>query len=204
MGTLGGSSGVLNSFACYVLRACLLVTWWERRPCGLRLLRQASWWKFYGDWQREGKVRGASGKSSGDGAGARVAVLEDHETAILEVERQVELLEKRVRDCDTFAAVVDTVRTRLQETQKVVAELATMLDKSDRDLRKQLDRTFTELEDDLELRVDEVAKSVRDGSNEIQVLARAVKNLEQWGDEVAYRYLRPLEDRVKHLEQCWS
>ena len=44
VGTLGGSSGALNSFACYVLRACLVVTWWERRPCGLRL---ASWWKFY-------------------------------------------------------------------------------------------------------------------------------------------------------------
>ena len=126
VGTLGGSSGVLNSFACYVLRACLLVTWWERRPCGLRLLGQASWWKFYGNWlATRGKSTSASGKSSGDGAGARVAarfVLEDHETAILEVERQVELLEKRVRDVDTFAAVVDTMETRVQETQKVVAE----------------------------------------------------------------------------------
>ena len=111
---------------------------------------------------------------------------------------------EQVLDSDTFAVVVDTVQTRLQETQKVVAELAIMLDKSDRDLRKQLDSTFSELEDDLELRVDEVAKSVRDGSKEIQVLARAVKNLEQWRDEVAYRYLRPLEDRVTHLEQCWS
>ena len=92
-----------------------------------------------------------------------------------------ELLEKRVRDFDTVAVVVDTVQTRLQETQKVVAELAIMLDKSDRDLRKQLDSTFSELEDDLELRVDEVAKSVLDSSKEIQVLARAVKNLEQWG-----------------------
>ena len=63
---------------------------------------------------------------------------------------------------------------------------------------------LTELEDDLELRVDEIAKSVLDGSKELQVLARAVKNLEQWSDEVANRYLRPLEDRVTHLERCWS
>ena len=49
---------------------------------------------------------------------------------------------------------------------------------------------------ELERQVDEIAKSVLDGSKEIQVLARAVKNLEQWSDEVAYRFLRPLEDRV--------
>ena len=79
-----------------------------------------------------------------------------------------------------------------------------MLDKSDLDLRKQLDSNFTELEDDLELRVDKIAKSVLDGSKDLQVLARSVKNLERWGDEVAYRYLRPLDDRVTHLEQCWS
>ena len=55
------------------------------------------------------------------------------------------------------------------------------------DLKKQWDSKVTELEDDLELRVDEIAKSVLDGSKELQVLARAVKNLERWGDEVAYR-----------------
>ena len=65
-------------------------------------------------------------------------------------------------------SVVDILETRVQETQKVVADL---------------DSNFTELEDDLELRVDELAKSVLDGSKEIQVLARSVKNLEQWGDE---------------------
>ena len=86
-------------------------------------------------------------------------------------------------------SVVDMLETRVQETQQVVADL---------------DNSLTELEDDLELRVDEIAKSVLDGSKEIQVLARAVKNLEQWSDEVAYRYLRPLEDRVTHLERCWS
>ena len=33
-------------------------------------------------------------------------------------------------------------------------------------------------------------------------LARAVKNLEQWGVDVTYRYVRPFEDRVAYLEQC--
>ena len=54
----------------------------------------------------------------------------------------------------------------------------------------------------LELRVDEIAKSVLDGSTELQVLTRSVKNLEH--DEVAYRHLRPLHDRVTHLERCLS
>ena len=57
-------------------------------------------------------------------------------------------------------SVVDMLETRVQEAQQVVADL---------------DNSLTELEDDLELRVDEIAKSVLDGSKEIQVLARAVK-----------------------------
>ena len=60
------------------------------------------------------------------------------------------------------------------------------------------------MEDDLELRVDEIAKSVLDSSKELQALARSVKNLERWSDEIAYRYLRPLDDRVTHFEQRWS
>ena len=171
-----------------------------------------------------GKRTSPSGTGSGKGAGARVAVrsvLEDHETAILELEREVEGL---ANDVDLFGrlqsdlqdivfknrdrsltiaelgmsletrvgrqvSVVDMLETRVQETQQVVADL---------------DNSLTELEDDLELRVDEIAKSVLDSSKELQVLARTVKNLEQWSDEVAYRYLRPLEDRVTHLERCWS
>ena len=171
-----------------------------------------------------GKRTSTSGTGSGKGAGARVAVrsvLEDHETAILELERQVEGL---ANDVDLFGrlqsdlqdivfknrdqshtiaelgmtletrverqvSVVDMLETRVQETQQVVADL---------------DNSLTELEDDFELRVDEIAKSVLDSSKEIQVLARAVQNLEQWSDEVAYRHLRPLEYRVTHLERCWS
>ena len=174
-----------------------------------------------------GKRTNTSGTGSGEGAGARVAVrsvLEDHETAILELERQVceveclvnhvDILEKLVAELQDIAfknkdrsltiaelgmnletkverqvPVVDMLDTRVQETRQVVADLYNSL---------------TELEDDFELRVDEIAKSVLDGSKEIQVLARAVKNLERWSDEVAYRYLRPLEDRVTHLERCWS
>ena len=150
-----------------------------------------------------GKRTSTSGTGSGEGAGARVAVrsvLEDHETAILELERQVceveclvnhvKTLEQLVmqlqhttsqtRDMSRTVAelgmkletrverqvsVVDMLETRVQETQKVVADL---------------DNNFTELEDDLELRVDEIAKSVLDSSKELQVLARSVKNLEQW------------------------
>ena len=174
-----------------------------------------------------GKRTSTSGTGSGQGAGARVAVrsvLEDHETAILELERQVCVVEGLANDVDLFGrlqsdlqdivfknrdqsrtiaelcskletrvdgqvSAVDMLETRVQETQQVAADL---------------DNSLTELEDDLELRVDEIAKSVLDGSKECQVLACAVKNLEQWSDEVAYRYLRPLEDRVTHLERCWS
>ena len=76
--------------------------------------------------------------------------VEFHDQAILELERQV--------------SVVDTLETRVQETQKVVAELAIKFEKSVRDLKKQWDSKVTELEDDLELRVDEIAKSMRDDS----------------------------------------
>ena len=175
---------------------------------------------------RELATRGTSpsGTGSGKGAGARVAVrsvLEDHETAILELERELEglvydfdlwtklvsnlqdtafktrdtshtiaelgsKLETRV---DGQVSAVDTLETKMQDMQTVVADLGNNL---------------TKLEDYLELRVDEIAKSVLDGSMEFQVLTRSVKNLEQWGDEVAYRHLRPLHDRVTHLERCLS
>ena len=137
------------------------------------------------NWQREGRGR----------------------TAILELEHQVEGL---ANDVDLFGrsfsgtgtslaplpnlvwvdgqvSAVDMLETKVQEMQTVVADL---------------DNSLTKLEDDLVLRVDEIAKSVLDGSLELQVLARSVKNLEQWGDEVAYRHLRPLHDRVTHLEHC--
>ena len=74
------------------------------------------------------------------------SVLEDHETGILELEGQMELLEKRVRDVETFAAVVFTMETRVQDTQKLVAELGRKLEKSVRDLKKQWDSKVTELE----------------------------------------------------------
>ena len=157
-----------------------------------------------------GKRTSTSGTGSGKGVGARVAVrsvLEDHETAILELERQVEglandvdlfgrlqsdlqdiVFKNRVKSraiaelgfkletrVDGQVSAVDMLETKVQEMQMVMADL---------------DNSLTKLEDDLALRVDEIAKSVLDGSTELQVLARSVKNLEQWGDEVAYRHLR--------------
>ena len=53
------------------------------------------------DLATRGKRRSASGAGSGEGAGAWVAVrsvLEDHETAILELERQVEGLVDRFQE----------------------------------------------------------------------------------------------------------
>ena len=182
---VGGSGGVHSSFARNVQLVCLLVVWLVARLLRLAPPGAGVLVEVLRELATRGKSTSASGEGSGQGAGARVAVrslLEDHETAILEVERQVELLEKRVRDFDTFAAAVDTMETRVQETQKVVAEFVINLDKSVRDLKKQWDSNFTELEDDLELRVEEIAKSMRDDSKELQVLARAVKNLEQRGD----------------------
>ena len=135
-----------------------------------------------------GKRTSTSSTGSGKGAGARVAVrsvLEDHETAILELERLA-------NDVDLFGRLQSDLHDivfKKRDKSRAIAELGFKL---------------TKLEDDLELRVDEIAKSVLDGSTELQVLARSVRNLEQWSDEVAYRHLRPLHDRVTHLEHCLS
>ena len=131
-----------------------------------------------------GKRTNTSGTVSGEGAGARVAVrsvLEDHETAILELERQVcevellaelqdiafknkdrsltiaELGMKLETRVERQVSVLDMLETTVQDTQQVVADLGS---------------SFAELEDDLEMRVDEIAKSVLDASKELQVLAR--------------------------------
>ena len=166
-----------------------------------------------------------SGTGSGKGAGARVAVrsvLEDHETAILELERQVCVVEGLENDVDLFGKLVSDLQDIVFKTRDqscVIAELGSkletrvdgqvsavdILETKVQDLQTvvaDLDNSLTKLEDDLELRVDEIAKSVLDGSTELQVLTRSVKNLEQWGDEVAYRHLRPLHDRVTYLERC--
>ena len=192
---LGGSGGTHSSSARYVQHAFFLVVWLVVRP--LRLAPPGA--GVLVETLRELATRGKRTSTSGNGSVR--SVLEDHETAILEVERlvyHVNLVEKLVeqlqhttsqtRDVSWTVAelgmkletrverqvsVLDTLETRVQEMQKVVADL---------------DSNFTELEDDLELRVDELAKTVLDGSKELQVLARSVKNLEQWSDEVAYRY----------------
>ena len=174
-----------------------------------------------------GKSASTSGTGSGKGAGARVAVrsvLEDHETAILELERQVSVVEGLENDVDLFGKLVSDLQDiafKNRDQHRVIAELGSKLETrvdgqvSAVDILEtkvqemlmvveDLDNSLTKLEDDLELRVDEIAKSVLDASSELQVLTRSVKNLEQWGDEVAYRHLRPLHDRVTHLERCLS
>ena len=113
----------------------------------------------------------------------------------------MQLFEKRVRDVETFVAVVDTIETRVQETQKVVAELGKKLEKSIRDLTKQWDSTVTELEDDLELRVDEFAKSVRDSSKELQVLAHVPSRT--WSDGVMRSRIFT-HDLLKIVSRTWS
>ena len=174
-----------------------------------------------------GKRTSTSGTVSGKGAGARVAVrsvLEDHETAILELERQVCVVEGLVNDVDLFGKLVSDLQDivfKTRDQSRVIAELGSkletrvdgqvsavdILETKVQDMQTvvaDLDNSLTKLEDDLELRVDEIAKSVLDASTELQVLTRSVKNLEQWGDEVAFRHLRSLHDRVTHLERCLS
>ena len=127
-----------------------------------------------------------SGMGSGQGAGARVAVrsvLEDHETAILEVERQVELLEKRVRDVDTFGTAILELETRVEEMEKrlrdteplvaVVAQLETRVENME-----QLEVQFVQLWG--------LAKLTELVVAELRTKFESrVTNLEQWGDTIA-------------------
>ena len=122
VGMCGGSSDVLGSFLRYEQRVCLLVEMLAR-PCGTRLLEQASWWRRFGSWQREGTARVLVVRVSGEGAGGRVAVrsvLEDHETAVLELERVVSSIEDRISECEHK---VSGVCCDFEKRQLVVAEL---------------------------------------------------------------------------------
>ena len=125
-----------------------------------------------------GKRTSSSGTGSGKGAGARVAVrsvLEDHETAILELEREVEGL---ANDVDLFGKLVSDLQDiafKNRDQHRVIAELGSKLETrvdgqvSAVDILEtkvqemlmvveDLDNGLTKLEDDLELRVDEIAK----------------------------------------------
>ena len=110
--------------------------------------------------------------------------LEDHETAILELEGQVELLEKKVRDVETFMAVLDTMETRVQETQRVVAEFG-----------KKPTSNF------VLTKMQSPCGMARRSSRSWHMPSRT------WSDGVTsrvFQYLRPLQDRVTNLEQCRS
>ena len=144
-----------------------------------------------------------SGMGFGEGAGARVAVrsvLEDHETAILELERQVELLEKWVRDADTFKTAFLELETRVAEMEKrlrdtepfvaVVAQLETRVEKME-----QLEIQFVKLwglANLTEVMVAELRKKFES----------RVANLEQWGDTIA-ESLNVVQNRVAILEHRW-
>ena len=114
VGMRGGGSNVLGSFLRHEQRVCLLMVraFWSRRLGGT--LRE---------WAMRGKRTSASGKGSGEGAGARVAVrsvLEDHETAVLELERVVSIIEDRIGELEHK---VSGVCCDSEKRQLVVAEL---------------------------------------------------------------------------------
>ena len=145
----------------------------------------------------------ASGMGSGQGAGARVAVrsvLEENETAILEVERQVELLEKWVRDADTFETAFLELETRVEEMEKrlrdtepfvaVVAQLETRVEKME-----QLEVQYVKLWGLANL-TEVVVAELR------TKFESRVTNLEQWGDTIA-ESLYAVQDRVEILEHRW-
>ena len=224
MGMRGGNSNVLRQLsslraACVPPGGVDVGEALRYAPSGAGVLVEA-----LRELATRGKRTSSSGTGSVKGAGARVAVrsvLEDHETAILELEREVEGL---ANDVDLFGKLVSDLQdiaSKNRDQHRVIAELGSKLETrvdgqvSAVDILEtkvqemlmvveDLDNGLTKLEDDLELRVDEIAKSVLDASTELQVLTRSVKNLEQWSDEVAYRHLRPLHDRVTHLERCLS
>ena len=85
-----------------------------------------------------GEPFGSLGKVGGAGPGRRFP---GRSLTIAELGMK---LETRV---ERQVSVVDMLETRVQDTKQVVADLGS---------------SFTELEDDLELRVDEIAKSVLD------------------------------------------
>ena len=142
----------------------------------------------------------------GAGAGARVAVrsvLEDHETAILELERQVELLEKWVRNADTFETAFLELETRVAEMEKrlrdtepfvaVVAQLETRVKKME-----QLEGQFVNHDNlcGLANNTDLVVAALR------KKFDSRVANLEQWGDTIA-ESLHVVQNRVAILEHRW-
>ena len=173
---LGGSGGVHGSFARYVQPVYLLVVW-----CGGEALRlappgRAPWWRR----SRTGNERneddcewhGLLARCWGQG-GCEVCA---DETAILEVERQVELLEKGVRDVDTFETAILELETRVEKMEQLEVQFVQLWV-----LAKLTELVVAELRTKFESRV---------------------KNLEQWGDTVA-ESLNAVQDRFEILERRW-
>ena len=138
--------------------------------------------------------------------------VEFHEQAILELERQanvVDMLETRVEDTQRVVAELDkkldksmwgakTLSDLMEETQLEVAELGKKLEKSVRDAKKLSD--FAEIRHQVMADLDKkMYESLQD--MELQ-LTRRVTNLEQWGDDMAMS-LSAVKDRVEYLGRGW-
>ena len=162
------------------------------------------------------------------------ATVGDHETAILELQRQVASLAPDVQSLDTkvrelgvllseslsvvegFVAVMDEdLKNGLEAMEKkVMPQRMVQLER----LSGQVDRLSAQTGAALLASKNLTAGGKKsDGAGgplhcclssggvltKYQRPFRLVrKNLEQWGVDVTYRYIRPFEDRVAYLEQC--
>ena len=149
---------------------------------------------------RELATRGTStspsGRSFGEGAGARVAVrsLLGHETAILELETRVEEMEKRLRDSEPFVAVVAQLVEAMQQLEGAACSALGVGEiygvGGGRTSQEEESRVTN-----LEQWNHDVAESVNAGVNAVE---GRVVNLERWGDDIA-ESLNAVQDRVENL-----
>ena len=100
--------------------AALLVTcsvrasWW---CCWWLGLAPLGWWRRFGNWQREGRGRVRVARVL-ESFGARVAVrsvLEDHETAFLELECVVLSIENRISELEHKVVLINTMKAAFEQ-----------------------------------------------------------------------------------------
>ena len=145
-----------------------------------------------------GKRTSTSGKCSGEGAGARVAVrsvLEAHETAILELERQVsevECLVNHVKILEKLLAHVQDIAFQTRDRSLTIDELGMNLETKVRDLED-----FSTLVEEKQL---SMAKRHDDLKEKVLHVEQQVTSLEEWGNDFTTN-LNDIEARVDNLEQ---
>ena len=151
---------------------------------------------------REMATRGASTspcKISGHGAGARVAVrsvLEDHETAILELETQVsevDCLVNHVKNLEQLLAHLQDIAFKSRDRSLTIAELGMNLETRVRDLQD-----FSTVVEEKQL---SMAKLHVDLKEKVLHVEQLVTILEQWGNDITAKF-NDVEGRVDNLEQC--